>query len=278
MQTKMMIFFLFFGLSFALLIAAVAIPPSAIGDVLRLILVALAMLFDMLALSSRFYTYMLLPILKQRKKEIVLTEEAAYWLSSTGDSTLRKEGEEYIATVYVSIPIYKSSTEMNPEEKMNFSMQISRLLGLSKSPVRFTTEMYIMNKDSYIAKLRDTITNIENKEIKMSQDNAGGKEAERVHGELAMWRNMLDSMTSASSFELASYASVTGKGFKEYEAIALAQQKASELMAGIASTLGVTPSIVTGNAILKFIEPEYLIPLSTITEQINKNVLNEEVA
>jgi hypothetical protein len=46
-------------------------------------------------------------------------------------------------------------------------------------------------------------------------------------------------------------------------------------MSGIGTVLGVSPNIVVGNEILKYVEPEYLIPYSTITEQIARIVRQE---
>ena len=83
---------------------------------------------------------------------------------------------------------------------------------------------------------------------------------------------MLDNVSEGVSLELGTFVAVSAKGVKEFESITIVQQKARELMNGIAATLGVPPNIVTGNDILKYIEPEYLIPYTTITEQISRNV------
>jgi hypothetical protein len=43
-------------------------------------------------------------------------------------------------------------------------------------------------------------------------------------------------------------------------------------MAGIGATFGVSPNVVLDTDLLKFVEPEFLIPYSTVTEQISKNI------
>jgi hypothetical protein len=98
---------------------------------------------------------------------------------------------------------------------------------------------------------------------------------EHVRGKLSMWKKMLDNVGSATSYELGTFAAVSARGVKELEAITYAQQRASELMNGIATVLGVSPNIAVGSEILKYIEPEYLIPYSTITEQITRTVRQE---
>jgi hypothetical protein len=65
---------------------------------------------------------------------------------------------------------------------------------------------------------------------------------------------------------------VSARGGKEFEAVSIAQQRARELMSGVGAIFGVTPAVVTGPDLLKLIEPEYLIPFSTVSETINRNV------
>lgn len=272
MEKKFLIFISFLGVSAVLLAASISISPTSFLIIVKYALLLLALLFDILAIMTRYYTPFIVPMLRQRSKKVVLSEENAYWLSTAQDSILRKKGDDFIATIYISVPLYRSATEMSAEEKIEFATQMSRLVGLSKDPVRFTTQLYTMDKDVYIMQLREKINELENYEIKVSQGGADQKETERVRGELSMWRNILDSITSIQSLELLTYAGISASGTKEYEAVSIAQQKATELMSGIGAVFGVTPSIITGNELLKFVEPEFLIPYSTVSESMTKGV------
>jgi hypothetical protein len=276
MQKKLLVFLVFMLGAFGALMIAVSLPRSLIFAPIKIILIIIAGVLDVMAVASRYYTYMIMPLIQQRKRDVVLSDEIPYHLSTNGDAIIRKEGEEYFATAYVSIPLYRSASEMSPDEKISFDSQIARLTTIIKTPVRFTTEMYVMNKDSYISTLRDTVDKKEGEEAKLMQDvNADPKMLNRTRGELTMWRNMLESVSSSPSFEIVTYAAVAAHGYKEYEAAAAVQQRASEIMAGIGSQLGVMPGIVTGEDLLKFVEPEYLIPYSTVSEQINENLVKE---
>ncbi|MGA2800730.1 MAG: hypothetical protein ABSE71_05405 [Candidatus Micrarchaeaceae archaeon] len=275
MNPKVLVLIGFMALSIVFIAIAVALPHGTLYVVPKLILMALAVLFDVLAFASRYYTFLILPFARQRKKNIVISDQTPYWLSSTGESIIRREAQDFIATVYINIPIYVSASEMTDEEKARFTMQVSRLVGLSKEPVRFTAELYLMNKDSYIQKLKDTISRIEDDEAKLVEQKKESPELEHLRGELSMWRKMLDNVSSYTSYELGTFAAVSARGVKESEAISFAQQRARELMSGIGTVLGVSPNIVVGNEILKYVEPEYLIPYSTITEQIARIVRQE---
>ena len=262
----------------AVLMGIVLLAPTVfVPSYAKIILFLIALVFDAMAFTSRYYSYILGPLFKQRKKHLILSNESPYWLAQSGDIILKKSGEDFIATVYISIPVYRSATEMEEEDKLDFAQQVSRLVGLSKSPARYTTELYVMNKDSYIQKLRERINMTENEEADLQAKDAPKAELDRVRGKLAMWRNMLDSIGTNFSFELSSYITVSAKGSKEYEASSLAQQKAKEIMSGVGSLFGVPPSIITGPDLLRFVEPEYLIPISTVTEQISKNIQEQVI-
>jgi hypothetical protein len=278
MNPKIFMFLGLLGVSIALLIIALAVPLSILPSPIKILILALSLLFDILAFSSRHYSYIIMPALQQRSKRIVLSNEEPYWMSTSEDSIIKREKGYFIASVYISIPIYRSATEMTDLEKVDFSRQASKLIGVSRDPVRFTTEMYLMNKDAYLQILRDAISAAENDQARlMQQKSTDPEELDMVKGKLAMWKNIFDNVSKVQSLELTSYVTVSAEGLKEYEAVSLAQQKAREMMSGIASILGVTPSIITGKDILKFVEPEYLIPFSTITEQINKNIEEEVI-
>ncbi len=272
MQLKTLIFFGFLMMSLLFLVIAALIPKSIGFDILKILLLLIAMFFDILAFSSRFYTYLLVPILQQRKKNIVLSNEDPYWFSTSMDAVIRKKGEDFVATVYISVPLYKSATEMSDEEKIEFSMQVSRLVGLSKEPVRYTSEMFVMNKDNYIQTLRDKISTIETQESDILQKSKQGIEVERIKGQLSMWRNILDKVVKTQSYELGTYVTISASGTKEFEAVSLAQERARELISGIGAIFGISPTTITGKDILKYIEPEYLIPFSTVSEELSKKI------
>jgi hypothetical protein len=267
----------FVGVSFGLVIADISIPTKLLPQTAKIILFLIAVIFDMIGMSSRFYSYLFAPAIKQHRRNLVISDQDAYWLATSGDAVLRKEGEMFTATVYIKIPLYRSATEMNEDEKLDFTRQMSRLLAVSDNPTRFTAQLHIMNKDSYIKVLRENISQDEDAEMKLVSSSAPPNKIERIRGRLAMWRRMLENVAGTNSLELISYASVSANGDKEYEATAIAHQRAREIMSGIAAVFGITPSIITGDDILRFVEPEYLLPYSTVSEQMSKT-LREQVA
>lgn len=277
MDKKIFVFLGFFVVSLFILLALISVSNDVLSPGLKVLLLLLAFILNGLAYSTRYYLYLLMPILKQRSRNITISNEDAYYLSTAQDAIIHKEGDDFIATMYVKIPLYGSATEMTPEEKLDFTRQIARAVSLSNDPVRFTSQLHILNKDNYIESLRGTISSVENEESKVFTGTITGPEAERIKGKSSMWHKMLDNIGKTSSLELVSYASVSALGTKEFEAVSIVQQRARELMSGISAVFGVTPSVMTGEGILKFVEPEYLIPYSTVSEQISK-AMQEQVS
>jgi hypothetical protein len=277
MDNRIFIFLGFFAVSIILVVIVSSVSLNLMSPLEKIILLIIAFFFDSLAFSTRFYSYLFVPIIKQRRRNLVLNTDDAYWLSSTADSIIHRDGEDFIATVFIKIPLYRSGTEMTNDEKIEFTNQLSRLVSSSANPVRITSQLHIMNKDDYLNTLRATASEAELEEAALISKNASESETSRVRGKSSMWHHMLEHVSKTTSFELVNYASVSARGSKEFEAITGVQQRAREVMSSVAAVYGISPSIITGQAILRFVEPEYLIPYSTATEQITRSVQEEVI-
>lgn len=277
MQGKTIVFLVFVILSIGLVAAAGMLPSREIIPPIKLIIFIIGLGFDILAILSRNYSDFVVKIISQRSKNVVLNNEVPYSMSTNKDSIIVKNGVNYAATVYIKIPVYKSSSEMKQDEKIDFSRMVGRMVGQSKDTARYTTGLFVMNKDLYIQQLRDNITDAENNESSLEQSGASKADIERARGKLAMWRNILDSVNSRISFDQISYISITSKGSNEFEAVGIAQEKAREFISGIGTVFGVSPSMITGTELLRFIEPEFQLPYSTMAESITKSVEEEVI-
>ncbi len=274
MNIKYLTFMAFLIISSALVAVIVAVPSSIMPAFAKLMLLVLAMLFDIAAFSSRYYTPFMIAFAQQRKRSITLNDESTYWLSASGDSVIRKTDNGFTATIYIAVPLYRSATEMTDEEKENFGKQVANLFTITNDPVRYTVQLNMIDKDVYMQNLKDTANKEEDELAKKIDGNEPQKEIEMEKGKIAMWRNIIDYISKTRSYELIQYATVSGAEETELDAISIAQQRAKDIIAGVSSILGVTPYIVTGNDLLKLFEPEYIIPYYTATEELSKNVMN----
>jgi hypothetical protein len=276
MDQKIFLFGILVIAAFALIIAGALIPSQILPYPIKIIIYIIAIFLDVLAFATRYYTYIMMPLFKQRKKNITLDVQEPYWIAGSNDAIVRKIGEEFIATTFILIPLYRSATEMSVDEKLSFGAQIGRLISINTEPVRYSTQLHVMDKEAYLSSIRDSLNMSENEIIELTQKNASQHEIDNAKGRTTMWRNMMERMSIEQSFELVLYASVSASGTKEYEATSIVQQRARDLMSGISSTLGITTSIITGNEMLKVIEPDHLIPYSNVRKQINANISGEQ--
>jgi hypothetical protein len=266
------LFVSFYGASLVLILFSVVLP----GYILKLILVIIAMLCDILAFSSRFYWYFFIPFLHKKGGMAVLRSNEPYLLSPSGNTIIVREGGTIYASAFIKIPIYKSTTEMSNDEKVDFARMFSRVITLSKSPIRISSQMYIVSKEDYIEKIRDRLNQAEDKYQNInSNTNATQGEISRIKGEVTMWHNLLDNVSRSQSYSLLSFAMITAAGGTDEEASNLALQQADEIIAGINATFGVTASIAENSEILLLIEPEQTIPYSTVSEQIRAKTAAE---
>ncbi|MEM0094823.1 MAG: hypothetical protein QXE33_03525 [Candidatus Micrarchaeaceae archaeon] len=263
-------FVAFLGASLVLLLFSTLAP----GYILRFVLVLFALISDVIAFSTRFYTYIFMPIFRMKGRRIVLKGEEAFVLAPGGNAIVVRDGADVYATAFVKIPIYRSSTEMSDEEKVEFARLFGRVMTLSKTPVKITTQVYIIDKDEYLNKIRSKLNDAEENYQKLSSDKSSPQNLlDRAKGEVTMWQNMLENIGKAKSRMQVSYAMVTALGGNEEEAINLATQRAEELAAGIGAIYGVTASLANAADILTFIEPDHAIPFSSISEEMKQKTI-----
>ncbi|MGC8567819.1 MAG: hypothetical protein ACP5RP_00975 [Candidatus Micrarchaeia archaeon] len=267
MDQRYVIFFGIIAISAVFIVIAEVLPIFLWP--LKLLFIVIGLAFDILAFSSRFYLYLVSPLISQRKRFIVLSQENPYTLSESSDVVVTKRGENFIATIFIEVPLYVSATEMQDEAKFNFAMQVGKLMSISPYPIKFSNQTSILNKDEYIQSLHHLLSMAQNDELKISENkDLSPSDINRIKGKVSMWQNILDNVSNVQSFDQTIFAEVSAEAPKDYEAITLAQQRAREVMSGINSILGVMPVVATGADILKFLEPEYIIPSVEVKEKL----------
>lgn len=271
----MLLFILLLAGSLVLVLVAASIPGYYI---VKFVLGIFAIALDVLAMSTRYYTYLFEPIYKMKNKVAVIDSSEPYVLSPSGNAILKRDKDLVYATAFVKIPIYASATEMEEEAKADFAKTFGRMLSIIKDPFRITTQLYVLNKDEYVEKIRNRLNESQERYSQLMgreaaqapvTKNTVSPEAERIRGETTMWRNMLDSVNRARSHSLVSYAAITTVGSTEEEAVNLAVLKGDELATGISTTFGISASMASGKEILYLIEPDYMIPVANLSQQIS---------
>lgn len=269
---------LFIGLVAAALVFTIVGTAFGTYYLPKFVFGVIALVLDVAAMATRYYTYLLDPLIKMKKRRLVIESGEPYSMAPSGNAILKRTPDLVYATTFVKIPVYKSGTEMEDAEKVNFASMFGRTLAITKEPFRLSTQLYVLNKDEYAEKIRARLNTVQDRYNEMVAKEGLGQgtekgqvspAAERIRGELTMWRNMLETVNRSRAHSMISYAAVTAAGGTEEEATNLAVSKGDILAAGISSTFGVTAALATGDEILTFIEPEHMIPMANLSEQMS---------
>ena len=253
------------------------LPSPGLSPV-ALVFALIALLAAVLAFATRYYYYLYAPMLRAKSGNVVLDSGDAFYMSQNASAILVRKDNLIYATAFIKVPVYSSSTEMNDEQKFNFANVFSRMVSVSKTPIRVTSQLYSINKDEYISRVTSRLNEAESRYNAIQLDkNASKPQLDRIKGEVTMWHNLLDSVSKANSQALDVYAAVTVFGGTEEEALNLIALKADEIAAGISATVGVTASVVTGTEMLVMIEPEYMIPPTTISELMRYSQTQQKI-
>ena len=283
-QIKTIWFVLTYGAALSIVLILLFLPGFVI---LKFILIILAAILNVVAYSTRYFSYMFEPLFKMKNKLAILDGDDAFTIAPSGNAILIREGADIYATAFVKIPIYVSATEMEDADKNAFANMCGRVIALSRDPIRISSELYVINKDQYMESIKtklnmaedryNTLMNTINAQGPRSRDSVQSSEADRIRGELTMWRNMADSVSKAKSQSLVTYGAVTSVGATEEEALNLALLRADEFAAGASAILGVSATIVTGQEILPLIEPDYMIPIQNVNERLKAKNIDQGV-
>ncbi len=245
------------------------------GYIVKFIFAIIALVFDVLAFSMRFYSYIFMPIVRMKNRTVVLNSDVPFVMSPSGNAVIVRKGSDIYASAFVKIPIYRSATEMNDDEKLDFAKMFSRIVSMNRNITKISSQLYIINKDDYISNIRTRLNEAEDRYQKVVNDKNEQTQTERVKGEVTMWHNLYDSISRAQSRALIAYAMVTAIGSTDEEASNLAIQRAEETAVGIGTTLGINATVATGQEILVFLEPEYAIPFSTVSAELREKAVEE---
>jgi hypothetical protein len=272
---KTLLFALLLSISFVIIVISQLAP---IDDASKILLTMIAALSDVLAFSVRYYSYLYLPFVKMKNRTAILSYDEPYYFSPANNAIIVRDNDTIYASAFIKIPIYKSSTEMGDEEKADFARTFSKVIALGKTPYKMVTQLYIVNKDRYLDQIKEKLNIAESMFRELSsKKGTDPNELEIAKGELTMWHNLFDNIIRVQSSGLMTYAMVTASGGTDDEAVNLALQQAEEVSAGISSTLGVNTSLATENEIRLMIEPDFIVPYSTISEQIKQRTAEESV-
>jgi len=262
MQTRELLFYSILGASFLLSFFVIGFTLY-LPNFMKFILIFLAGILAYFAYFSFKFDYIAMALISQKSKRIK-TGGQRYWFSPTGDVLITKIGNTFYASVFLRIHSYSSYTEKTDEEKVEFVRLWERALGSSEQPVSFSSIIAYINREAYISAINERLLKAQSKYEEAKHKEAKGEEIERLRGEVAMWKNILEHIKATPSRNQLSIVIVTQKGENEEAAVANAKTVSSNLAINLSAILGVEVTQLNQHEIEACIEAEKIMPASEV--------------
>ena len=262
MQVRDILFYSLLGVSLLLSFVAMAFTLF-IPNFIKFILILISGAFAYLAYFSFKFDYLATALLSQKSKR-VKTGGQRYWFSSTGDTLVTKIGNSFYASVFLRLHSYSSYTEKTDEEKVEFARLWEKAIGSSEQPISFSSMIVYINRESYISTLNERLLRAQNKYEEAKQKGAKDEEMERLKGEVAMWKNILEHIKAAPSRNQLNIVIITQKGENEEAAVANVKSTASNLALNLSAILGIEVTQLNQHEIEACIEAEKIMPSNEV--------------
>jgi hypothetical protein len=248
---------------FSVILAALvfSIPVESIFKMVAVIIAALS---AALSVAMWRYGYILIPYIT-RRANIIEIREGGHEITPAQDAVVKKVGDEYMASVFLQIKMYRSTTERTEEENVIYVDSFERAISQIKYPVKIG--MILFAKE--ISKYRE---DIETKKYEAQLRLQRMREAtepdvigmDRLEKEAAMWESQLTRISSGERpMGMVSYVMVTGNGVTKDAAVAVAKNRAAEVKTLFANALNVEVDYIYGEDMKRCFEMEYMIPPTT---------------
>ncbi|MGB9635348.1 MAG: hypothetical protein ACP5H8_02570 [Candidatus Micrarchaeia archaeon] len=239
------------GASFVLLLFASQFAPIA------LIAIVLA------GVSYLFYAWgnIYVPFLTQFKKDIYV--DYKYELPASEDALIKKEGEDYIATVFLNLDVYETMTNKSDDEIKEYARYFERTISSIRDPIKLCAIIYERDMRKYIENIEEKKAEVENAiATERQKKKVDEREIEVLEREKLMWERRLESLYKGTGkpMAVAYIVSVSAKGATKDSALSAARVKAKEIKATFTSGMSLRVDELAHNRMRMCYEWEAMSP------------------
>ncbi|MBN2478217.1 hypothetical protein JXB01_02900 [Candidatus Micrarchaeota archaeon] len=209
------------------------------------------------------FGYVVMPLITKQTKTSVYLEEP-YEIPPSQDVIVKKSGNEYLASSFLSIKIYESSTEKSLEQNIAYNEYFERAI----SNMKYVTKIsYLVYVEDISAKRKDLETKRAEAQLRLAREKEKPDpdvlKIDRYEREVAKYDNEINKMVRGEKpMGVIAYAMTTAKGISKEAAIAEAKAQAKELRTLLANSLNVEVELLTADSMLKCFEWEMFFPSS----------------
>jgi hypothetical protein len=228
---------------------------------LKSVATILAALSAVLSFVLFKWGYLLIPYLTKRAN-IIEVPSPGYELTPAQDAVIKKVGDNYYASVFIHIKMYRSTTEKSAEENVVYVDSFERAIASVRFPVKIATIVFAKDISKY---REDVETKRYESQLRLQREREKPEpdilSLDRLEKEVAMWEAQLSRITSGERpMGLISYAMTTGVGVTKDAAVAVAKNQAAELKTLLANALNVEVGYLIGEDMKKCFDMQFMIP------------------
>lgn len=181
------------------------------------------------------YGYLFIPLITSATRLIEIRD--GYEVSSERDYIIKKTASGYLATKFLEIRFYESSSDKDKEQKLILFDSFEKTLSSLKYLVRISLMINAIDLSSHIDEIKTKRSALESK--KSNKTRLSEDESLRLERELAYWNRLLERLSQGERpLELIAFASTTSSGLTKEEVISKVFNQAKELKTILSSSLG----------------------------------------
>ncbi|MCX8200084.1 MAG: hypothetical protein N3G76_01305 [Candidatus Micrarchaeota archaeon] len=201
------------------------------------------------------------PFITKFQKDIKVKYDVE--MSPPEDAVLRQEGEEYVASVFMSVDVYETMTNKSDDEVKDYTQYFERTISSLKDPVKISTVLYERDMGKYVRAIEDEKAKVD---MKIAAEKQKKKPDERtievLERERLMWERMLEAMYKSPNKPRAiTYLLQTSaRGISKDSAVNAAKVRAREIKATFSGGMSVRVDDLTHNRMKACYDWEFMSP------------------
>ncbi len=214
------------------------------------------------------YDYMMVPLITQKTRTVTLSDFGNYELPPAQDVIVKQIGNNYYASSFLGIEIFKSPTEEPREETMKYNEFFERAV----SSLRHVTKIaYLIQVEDISKKRQEIELKRADAQAKLSRErqkplDKEGKQRMAIDAyekEFEIWdRQLIKISKGRKPMGIVAYGMATAVGVSKDAAISNVRAYAEEVKIAIANSLNVDVKVLSGDELLKCFEWESFFPTS----------------
>ncbi|MEM3364413.1 MAG: CPBP family intramembrane glutamic endopeptidase [Candidatus Micrarchaeia archaeon] len=184
-------------------------------------------------------------------------------IPASEDAVIRQEGDEYIASVFMSVDVYETMTNKSEDEVKDYAQYFERTISSIKDPVKISTVLYERDISKYVRAIEDEKAKVESEiAAERQKKKVDERVVEVLERKRLMWDRMLESLYKSQNRPRAIMyiLQTSARGASKEAAVNAAKVRAREIKATFGGGMSVRVDDLTHNRMKSCFDWEFMTP------------------